>query len=300
MRAYEATAILGLVAQALGHGYIYRITADNTVYPGWDIFLDPRAKPAPSRISYGGGSTGPVMNLTDEAMACNHVHNPAPGDIAEVRAGSNITFAWSHWLYSHKGPITAWMAPYEGSIADVNVNELEFIKFSEDTIDSRGRWSTVRMMDDTDGTWTAQIPADIKPGNYVIRNEIIALHFAVRAPPGFDSGFFPLGPQFYMTCFNFKVTGDGDATPPGAKFPGAYSLDEPGFHFDVSLNMTQYPTVGPAVYKSKTAAHLEPRARRVVSPTGKNKTADDDYYQRQYKALELQGNITSYFDSIGG
>lgn len=64
------------------------------------------------------------------------------------------------------------MAPYEGDIADVNVNQLEFTKFAEDTIDENGVWGTVRMMDDTNGTWTATVPADIKPGNYVIRQEV--------------------------------------------------------------------------------------------------------------------------------
>ncbi|KAI0201178.1 glycosyl hydrolase family 61-domain-containing protein [Astrocystis sublimbata] len=298
MRTSQVLTGLALAAQALGHGYVYRVTADETVYPGWDIFLDPRYKPAPARIAYGGGNTGPVTKIDSKAMACNSVHKPAPGDIAEVRAGSNVTFAWSHWLYSHKGPITAWMAPYEGDIANVDVNELEFVKFAEDTINKNGVWSTVRMMDDTDGTWTAQIPADIKPGNYVIRQEIIALHFALRAPPAFEG--FELGPQFYMTCFNFKVTGDGTATPPGVKFPGGYKADEAGFKFDVYANATSYPYVGPEVYRSEKQVVLEPKGRVVVSPTGGNETQDEAYYLAQYEALRRQGEITSYFDSIGG
>jgi hypothetical protein len=64
------------------------------------------------------------------------------------------------------------MAPYEGNITDANLNDLEFIKFAEDTIDANGVWGTVRMLDQTNGTWTATIPADIKPGNYVIRQEV--------------------------------------------------------------------------------------------------------------------------------
>jgi len=64
------------------------------------------------------------------------------------------------------------MAPYTGKVSDVNVNDLEFVKFSEDTIDANGVWGTDRMMDDTNGTWTATIPADIKPGSYIIRQEV--------------------------------------------------------------------------------------------------------------------------------
>lgn len=64
------------------------------------------------------------------------------------------------------------MAPYEGDISDVDVNEIQFIKFAEDAIDENGVWGTVRMMDETNNTWTATIPADIKSGNYVVRQEV--------------------------------------------------------------------------------------------------------------------------------
>jgi len=60
---------------------------------------------------------------------------------------------------------------------------------------------------------------------------IVTLHFAVRTPPGFN--VFPVGPQWYMTCFPFRLTGGGTAAPRGARFPGAYDLAEPGFHYDL-------------------------------------------------------------------
>jgi hypothetical protein len=113
-----------------------------------------------------------VFDATSAAMACNTVHNPAPGFIAQARAGSNVTFHWSRWLYSHKGPITAWMAPYEGDVAAVDVNKLEFVKFAEEAIGADGVWGTVKLLDKTNGTWTATIPADIKPGKYIIRHEV--------------------------------------------------------------------------------------------------------------------------------
>ncbi|GAB1317941.1 hypothetical protein MFIFM68171_08151 [Madurella fahalii] len=297
MKTVPTVLALGFATQALAHGYVYRVTADNTIYPGWDVYIDPRIEPAPARIAFGGGDVGPIFDMNSADIACAKVHSPAPGAIAEVRAGSNITFHWSRWLYSHKGPITAWMAPYEGNISDVDVNQLEFVKFAEDTIDDNGVWGTVKLMDETNGTWTATIPADIKPGNYVIRQEIIALHFAVSTTPGFE--WSPIGPQFYLTCFNFKITGNGDATPKGEKFPGAYKVDEPGFHFDVKSNET-YPTVGPALYKSSYTVELEPKERVVISPTGQGEEADTAYYNTQYDVLAQQGAMTSYFDSIGG
>ncbi|KAK0652354.1 glycoside hydrolase [Cercophora newfieldiana] len=174
MGAVRAISVLAFAAQALAHGYVYRITADNTVYPGWDVRVDPLIKPAPARIAFGGGGVGPMTNISSPDMACSRNPTPAPGMTAEVRAGSNMTFYWSHWLYSHKGPITAWMAPYSGNIADVKVNDLEFFKIAEDTVDDNGVWGTVRMMDKTNHTWTATIPADIRPGTYIIRQEVCA------------------------------------------------------------------------------------------------------------------------------
>ncbi len=141
-------------------------------YPGWDVYIDPYVKPPPARIAFGGGDVNPIFDLNSTDLACNVRHTPAPGAVAEVRAGSNITFHWSRWLYSHKGPITAWLAPYEGNVSDVNVNKLEFFKIAEDTVDDKGVWANVRMMDNTNDTWTATIPADIKPGTYVIRHEV--------------------------------------------------------------------------------------------------------------------------------
>jgi hypothetical protein len=110
---------------------------------------------------------------------------------------------------------------------------------------------------------------------------------------------FPIGPQFYMHCFNFKVTGTGTATPKGVKFPGAYHPDDPGLHYDLKSNAS-YPTLGPALYKSSFDAQLEPKQRLVVSPTGQGADADTAYYLAQYQALVQQGVVTSYFDAIGG
>lgn len=127
--------------------------------------------PIPERIAFGGGEVGPVMDSDSLDIACNQRYDPRPLDIATVRAGSNVSFHWSHWLHSHKGPITAWLAPYEGDIADVNVNELEFFKIAEDAIDEGGVWATDRLMDNAH-TWSAVIPADIKSGKYVLRQEV--------------------------------------------------------------------------------------------------------------------------------
>jgi len=106
-------------------------------------------------------------------MACNRGRRPVPNAVAHVRAGSDVSFHWSSWLYSHRGPVTAWLAPYQGDIAAVDTTQLEFVKFSEDTMDTATRvWGTDIMQDELNLTVTVTIPADIKPGLYIIRQEV--------------------------------------------------------------------------------------------------------------------------------
>ena len=129
-------------------------------------------KPTAKRIAFGTYDTGPVTVMNSTNMACNAWHTPAPLDIAEVRAGSNVTFHWSRWLHSHKGPITAWLAPYSGNTSELNVNKLEFFKIAEQTTDKNGTWWNDQFMDRDNNSWTVNIPADIKPGNYILRHEV--------------------------------------------------------------------------------------------------------------------------------
>lgn len=62
--------------------------------------------------------------------------------------------------------------------------------------------------------WSIRIPKNLKPGNYLIRHEIIMIEL--------------MPPQFYPECAQLTVTGDGDKLPGEdylVSFPGAYSLD---------------------------------------------------------------------------
>jgi hypothetical protein len=72
-----------------------------------------------------------------------------------------------------------------------------------------------------------QIPSDIKPGTYVLRTELLALHANTAAMK-----MTPVsGPEFYLNCFNIEVTGSGTATPEGNTFPGTYKPSDPGLSF---------------------------------------------------------------------
>lgn len=63
------------------------------------------------------------------------------------------------------------------------------------------------------------VPSCLPAGDYLVRNEQIALHSAQ------SSG----GAQFYLSCGQLKVTGGGSKTPTDlVAFPGAYKATDPG------------------------------------------------------------------------
>lgn len=67
------------------------------------------------------------------------------------------------------------------------------------------------------------IPSCLKPGYYLVRHEIIALHAAYSYP----------GAQFYPGCHQLKVVGAGSTVPSDlVGFPGAYSQNDSGIVYD--------------------------------------------------------------------
>lgn len=68
-------------------------------------------------------------------------------------------------------------------------------------------------------SWTVTIPAELKPGEYLLRHEILGLHVAGTR----------MGAQFYPACVQIKVSGSGTKSlPSGIGLPGAYDPDDAG------------------------------------------------------------------------
>ncbi|KAH0430796.1 hypothetical protein CcaCcLH18_07576 [Colletotrichum camelliae] len=82
------------------------------------------------------------------------------------------------------------------------------------------------------------IPPGLVAGDYLLRAEAIALH--APSQPG--------GAQFYVTCYQIRVSGGGGATPAGVRFPGAYNESDPGIQVEVWGGGFSEDTIpGPAV-----------------------------------------------------
>ncbi len=61
---------------------------------------------------------------------------------------------------------------------DTKVQDVTFFKIDESTYEPKTKtWGTDQLIKDN-STRTVIIPSDLKPGMYVIRHEIIGLHFA--------------------------------------------------------------------------------------------------------------------------
>ena len=127
--------------------------------------------------------TGPrkpfITDQTSLDMACN-VKPAAPTLIAPARAGASVKFMWNPWYASHKGPLITYMAPYEGAIESVDVNKLSFFKVTEKGLAADNKtWAVDEMMANGNVS-SAVIPHDLKPGNYILRHELIALHYSTE------------------------------------------------------------------------------------------------------------------------
>jgi hypothetical protein len=108
--------------------------------------------------------------------------------------------------------------------------DVEFFKINEGSYDSKtALWASDQMMLNN-MTWKVQIPSGIKLGLYVMRHELIALHFGTK----------DIGAQFYISCLNVKITGHGTAEPPGVRFPGAYGQFDPGIKKNIYFGASRY------------------------------------------------------------
>ncbi|MBE3045547.1 hypothetical protein IMZ48_23975, partial [Candidatus Bathyarchaeota archaeon] len=90
-------------------------------------------------------------------------------------------------------------------------------------------------------TYTVQIPRMLAPGNYVVRHEIIALHYALMPD---------LGPQHYPQCIDVMVSGDGTEIPAGVLGTELYGRpgDEAGLKYDISQDpLPPYTIPGPGL-----------------------------------------------------
>jgi cellulase len=144
--------------------------------------------------SYGNHPRYAPDNVLRPDIACGS--NTVPAELqAEARAGSELVFGHSTWPVTHNGPIMTYLGEYSGNLSSVNVNEVEFFKISEvGLLPDNVTWAT-NLLTANDNVTTATIPHDVKPGNYIVRHELITLHFATEDSRYLDAAAKAKGAQ---------------------------------------------------------------------------------------------------------
>lgn len=181
----------------------------------------------------------PVKDVTQPAIACNVNGGQAVPQFVQVAAGDQIEFEWYHdtrgddiIAASHHGPISTYIAPYESGDASGPI----WTKLAEEGLDHASTtWAVDRLIQNR-GRWPVTLPSSLAPGQYLLRQEIIALHEA-------DAVYTenPVrGAQFYPSCVQIEVTSGGSASPPDGFDFNDYDVRDPGIHF----NLYQCPPTG--------------------------------------------------------
>ncbi|EAU80552.2 hypothetical protein CC1G_09949 [Coprinopsis cinerea okayama7 len=189
----------------------------------------------------------------DPDLACkDQVSKPAQ-NLCAVKPGDEVTLEYhlvprtctfsNSFVRDHPGPVSIYMAKVTDAKTALGANADWFKVWELGLVATKPKplWADDIGRDNC-GRLTFTVP-DIAPGQYLIRGEVIALHFATDTGPNGGAQVFP-------GCFQLEVGGNGTARPPTVKIPGAYHAQDPGIFFDVksveSGAVSEY--IGPRPY----------------------------------------------------
>jgi hypothetical protein len=107
------------------------------------------------------------------------------------------------------------------------------------SIGLKNQWAVTPLIFTPNSGLNYTVPACLKPGYYLVRHEIIALHSA------YSEG----GAQFYPGCHQLEVSGEGTQVPEKGLvgFPGAYRAKDKGILYNI-YGAKEYKTPGPAIW----------------------------------------------------
>ncbi|KAK2006328.1 hypothetical protein LZ32DRAFT_570441 [Colletotrichum eremochloae] len=192
-------------------------------------------------------SNSPVQDPTSNDMRCN-ANAAKAASTCGVKAGDTVTVEMHQHNDrdctkeaiggAHHGPVMAYLS----SVADAAAadgSEPFFKIFESGYFPENNTWGN-DLINEGCGKQSFVIPADIAPGDYLLRAETVALHAAGSAN----------GAQYYMSCYQIKVEGSGSAKPAGVTFPGAYKATDPGLLINIYNKISNYIIPGPPVYKA--------------------------------------------------
>jgi len=137
-------------------------------------------------------------------------------------------------------------------------NKLEWFKVDHAGLNTDGTWISDTIIKNNN-TYTITIPKELKPGPYLMRHELLALHAASQLNAA----------QFYPLCVNLEIKGTGTGTPDKTvKFPGAYKPDDKGILLNIWWPLpTSYEIPGPPLVKLTSSGSGSDDGETQTKPT---------------------------------
>lgn len=272
--------LLFLPTLVSAHSHIAYVLINNVHYHGYDpsgrTTNPPNGVVWPNRAIDDGFV--PPSNYSTSDIICHREGRPAQAH-APVHAGDKIHVQWNGWPVSHKGPIMSYLASCAGhnttdGCASVDKTQLRWTKidnsspgFINMTGGIPGKWATDQLIANNN-SWLVGIPSSLAPGPYVLRNEIIALHYAntqdgaqnypncvnlwVEPPAGKVVSIIEgggRGPVRTVSTMPAGYTGPVNMLAPTQGVPATqlYKSNDPGVAIDIYRTLTTYVIPGPTV-----------------------------------------------------
>ena len=238
MNFFTALVALALSAtHVAAHGGVTSYVIGGTEYQGFQPYNSPSGQ---NSLQRQWSTYDPILQASSSYMACNTPGTGPAQQAPKIAAGDKIVAKWKQWTHA-EGPVMVYMCKVGASFASSDGSSNCWFKIDEAGLMSgtlaKGNWGLGQVL--KTNQWTSTIPANLAPGNYLIRHELLALHQANT-------------PQFYPECAQIVVTGSGTAQPSGeylVKFPGAYKQNDPGVMVDIyssqAPSITTYTIPGP-------------------------------------------------------
>jgi hypothetical protein len=242
------TSVFGSLALLAGgaaaHGAVTSYVIAGKNYPGYQGFSPSNS---PNVIQRQWSDYNPVTSCTDAKLRCNGGTSATLS--ATAAPGDTITAIWQQWTHS-QGPVIVWMYKCSGAFSSCDGSGAGWFKIDEGGFHGDGTkvfldtetpsgWDIAKLVGGNK-PWSSKIPANLAPGNYLVRHELIALHQANS-------------PQFYPECAQVVITGSGTAQPGSsykAAIPGYCNQNDANIKVpinDHSIPQT-YKVPGPAVW----------------------------------------------------
>ncbi|KAG8779265.1 hypothetical protein FRC12_024494 [Ceratobasidium sp. 428] len=266
MLSGTVATLFASAAIVAGHGMVTGFQADGKTWPGTLNYDAPENKKSPVRqlpTDTGFVRYDTVTNSMN--IACSSAGYKGTPTVAPATAGSVVKVQWGgdkgpdgkQWPHP-EGPAIAYLARCDNNdCTKFDPSKAKFFKIQEAGLDTskqpiqgfndhvpagQGLW--IQNKQQFEGSWfDVKIPADVKPGPYLLRHELISLQSAHSRSDG---------AQYYPACIQLDIKGSGNAEPQGVPATQLYKVEDGivDIYTPSPGGIKSYKIPGPALYTS--------------------------------------------------